>query len=143
MGVGNVAMGRANKNRIASCTYGHASRADWAATVVGVGSSCFSIWRGIGPQVNGFFSTCDFDPNLGVFFVFWGFDYFRILEIFNLRIKEESFMIKNRNQPLVKFKTERLSRERQYTTRSERKVNKIYQIRSVLHPKNRLIRFIC
>ena len=30
-----------------------------------------------------FFSTCDFGPNLIVFFVFWGFDYFRILEIFN------------------------------------------------------------
>ena len=28
-------------------------------------------------------STCDFGTNLIVFFVFWGFDYFRILEIFN------------------------------------------------------------
>ena len=31
-----------------------------------------------------FFSTSDFGPNLVVFFVFWGFDYFRILEIFHL-----------------------------------------------------------
>ena len=30
----------------------------------------------------GFF-TCDFGPNLIVFFVFWGFDFFRDLEIFN------------------------------------------------------------
>ena len=29
-----------------------------------------------------FFSSDDFGPNLVVFFVFWGFDYFRILEIF-------------------------------------------------------------
>ena len=29
------------------------------------------------------FSTCDFGSNLVVFFVFWGFDYFRILEIFH------------------------------------------------------------
>ena len=31
-----------------------------------------------------FFCNCDFGPNLVVFFLlFWGFDYFRILEIFN------------------------------------------------------------
>ena len=29
------------------------------------------------------FSTYDFGPNFVVFFVFWGFDYFRILEIFH------------------------------------------------------------
>ena len=29
-----------------------------------------------------FFSTCEFGPNLVVFLLFWGFDYFRILEIF-------------------------------------------------------------